>query len=504
MKKISAISSLLLFVLPMMLLAVPANASTSSTITMYQHYSSTLESNPSGTQYSYSSVFYNTTTSSQQEQITYRSYSYDVSVGSLATFSGQIKVAVSQYNVSIYSSIPQLARVLLIEPNLIEELVWAGFTNTSATVSGLAYFNSSAQLVLQFLNGSSFANVTFNLTHTQSSYSETFTTTSPLLLYKVNLTLTGETQFTLSIESTQPERYHKMKFEYQGVPAEANYNTSIAYFNGTYVPAMIWNTQVSGFFSFGNSKLGGNVDLTAIEFFGVNGTVAGYIENHFFSNYVHTKGMFIQNTRYAVSSDFKIVINPSVKISHPNVTATVVISGTPAVIIITNNGVESTANVNLYHQVYVSSSHKANLVLVNVSNGQGYVVVYQNGTAQPVELVPPASVTQTNVTLGGKSYTAQKVTVNASGDIVFNVTMMKNETFAVFKQTSSGLVQLNPDNYFVYNGSIVVFDDPSTTYYIVYGYSPSSSTPYITLAIIIVIMVIIVAAALVLLRRRKM
>jgi len=499
MKKISAISVLLLFVLPIALLITPATASTTnSTITMYQHYSSTLESNPSGTQYSYSSVFYNTTSSSQQEQINYNSYSYEVSVGNLSTFSGQIKVTLSQYNISVSSSIPQLARVLLIEPNLIEEVVWAGFTNTSATVSGLAYFNSSAQLVLQFLNGSSFANVTFNLTHTQSSYSETVS----LLLNKVNLTLNGETQFTLSIQSTHPERYHEMEFEYQGESAEANYNTSTAYYNDTYVPAMIWNTQVSGSFSIDKFKLGGNVDFTAIEFFGVNGTVAGYLENHFFSNYVNTKGMLVQNKHYAVSSDLKIIINPSVKISHPKVTTTVMISGTPAVIVITNNGVESTANVNLYHQVYVSSP--ANLVLVNVSNGQGYVVVYQNGTAQPVKLVPPASVTQTNVTISGKSYTAQQVNVNATGNIVFNVSMMKNETFAVFKQTSNGLVELNSNNYFVYNGHIVVFDDPSTTYYVVYGYSPSSSTSSSTLLIIAIIaIVVIVLLALVMLRRKR-
>jgi len=499
MKKAIAISALLLFLLPMIMLITPANASTSSTITMYQHYSSTLEANPSGIRYSYSSAFYNTT-SSQQEQITYSSYTYDVSVGNLTTFSGQIKVTVSQFNITVSSAIPQLARVLLIEPGLIEEVVWAGFTNASATVSGLAYFNSSAELVLQYLNGSSFANVTISINHTKTSYS----TTASLLLHKVSLTLVSEAQFTLSIYSAQPERYHSFMFQYQGVPAEANYNTSIAYFNGTYVPAMIWHTQISGFFSIDSFKMGGNVEFTAIEFFGVNGTVAGYLDNHFFSNYVHTKGMFVQNTHYAVSSDLKIVINPSAKVSQEKVSATIVISGTPAVIVITNNGnVESTGNVILYHQVNTNSQSKATLVLVNVVNGQGYVVVYENGTSQPVTLVTPSLVTVTNVTINGKSYTAQEVAVSGSGNIVFNVTMMKNESFAVFKQTSSGLVQLNHDNYFVYNGSIVVFDDPSTTYYIVYGYSPSSSTSYITFAIIIAIIVIIVAFALALLRRRK-
>jgi len=497
MKKATAISALLLFLLPIIMLVTPANASTGSTIIMYQHYSSTLEANPSGIRYSYSSAFYNTT-SSQQEQITYSSYTYDVSVGNLTTFSGQIKVTVSQFNITVYSSIPQLARVLLIEPGLIEEVVWAGFTNASATVSGLAYFNSSAELVLQYLNGSSFANVTIGINRAQTSFSNT----TSLLLHKVNLTLVGEAQFTLSIYSTHPERYHKMEFEYQGESGEANYNTSIAYFNGTYVPAMIWYTQVSGFFSIDSFKMEGNVEFTAIEFFGVNGSVAGYIENHFFSNYVHTKGMFVQNTHYAVSSDLKIVINPSAKVSQEKVFATIVISGTPAVIVITNNGnVESTGNVILYHQVHVTT--KDTLVLVNVVNGQGYVVVYNNGTAQPVALVTPSYVNTTTVTINGKTYTAQKVVVNGSGNIVFNVTMMKNESFAVFKQTSSGLVQLNHDNYFVYNGSIVVFDDPSTTYYIVYGYSPSSSISYVTLAIIIAIIVIIVAVALALLRRRK-
>lgn len=493
MRKIFSLLSILL-IFPLFSVALLPSASTNSIVTMYQHYSSTLKSNPSGITYTYSYAFHNTTSS--QQQITYTRYSFDVAKSSLENFTGLVKVAVKPFNITVYSQIPQLARVLLIEPGFIQELVWAGFTNSSATVSGLAYFNSSAKLVLEYLNGSSFANVTINISHGET-YSESLT----LLLYHVNLSLVSEAQVSITVQATYPERYHKIEFVYQGTSSEANYNTTVAYYNDTYVPAMIWSTQASGYFSIDRLDLEGNVEFTAIELFGINGTVLAYLDNHFFSNYINTHGIFVQNKHDSVSSDLKIVLNPSAKYSKATVSSTVMVKGNPVVIVITNKGVESSAEINLSHQVYVVTP--ANLVLVNVTNGQAYVLVFNNGTSEPVRLVSPSSVVQTNVTIGGKSYTAQEVSVNSSGYITFNVSMMNNESVTVFKQTSSGLVELNSNNYFVYNGKVVVFDDPSTTYYIVYGYTQSKSFTFPIFLVLVIVVVIVVALVLFMLKRKK-
>jgi hypothetical protein len=111
------------------------------------------------------------------------------------------------------------------------------------------------------------------------------------------------------------------------------------------------------------------------------------------------------------------------------------------------------------------------------------------------------------VTIGGKSYTAQVVNVSGSGYIMFNVSLLHNESFAVFKQTVNGIVQLNPKDYFVYQGKVVVVDDPSTTYYVVYGYTNASSgvtsSYIITLIIVGIIVVLVLVGAVLLLLKRK-
>lgn len=469
---------------------------------MYQQYSSTLQITPSHITYKYSSSAYNTTISSTSDErtITYKSYSFDVNEGELTNYTGQISVDVSPFNISVTSQIPQLARVLLIEPGLIDEVIWAGFINTSSTVRGLAYFNNTATLVLQFLNGSSFANVTFNILHTQATYQKKLT----LLLHKVNLTITGELQISVTIQGTEPQRYHEMEFDYEGMRVQAPYNTSIAYFNGTYVPSMIWSKEVSGLLATELTNLQGSVDFTDIEFFGLNGTVVGSLDNTFSSIYFNHQGLLLNVTYNSLSSKIKIVINPNAEYAKPSVATTVSVNGNPAVIVITNQGIESTATVNLYHKVVIIGP--ATLVYVNTTSNGAYVTVFPNGSYEYVSQVEP-SVTVSNITLGGRTYIAQIVNISSSSNyVIFNVSMAKNETFTVFKQSSSGMVELNPNNYFIYSGKIVVFDDPSMTYYVVYGYYPSSSSLSISsglLPLIIVAIVFIMAIVVVILALRR-
>ena len=461
---------------------------------MYQHYSSKLLVNPMNAVYEYSYSAYNST--SGEAAVSVARYVYTVNVGGLKTYSGTISVQVSPFRITVSSQVPQLARVLLVEPNLVEEVVWAGFLSSPGTVSGLAYFNSSAKLVLQFLNGTSFANVTLDISHGTSTYSKTVT----LALHETNLTSVGRLSFTSTVTSSFPPRYSQLTFNDFGVAVRVPYNATTAYFNGTYLPAMAWIGLGMGNVVLPNLRSTGSYMFTAIELFGVNGTPVALIENHFITTF-HTREFFGNEVDYAGSS-LKVVIDAGAKYVPPKAFALINVKGHPVVVGVSDNGVMSTAEVGFSHKV-----SRGFLVHLNISKGGGFFLVFPNGSHAEVRVVTPSEVRVTNVTVGGKPYTAQEVVVNGSGHIMFNVTVLRNETFAVFKQTSNGLVELNPGDYFVYQGRVVVVDDPSTTYYVVYGYSPSSQTsgnglsgPVI--AVVAVVVIIALVAGLVLARRR--
>lgn len=494
------VSSLLLVLFLIPIFSLVPTAQTPKHIVMYQHYLSRLMTTRSGITYDYSYTAYNTT-NEQQSIISYTLFHYIVETGNLQAYTGNLVVTVSPFSVTVTSQIPQLARVLLIEPNVIKEVVWAGFLNTTGTISGLAYFNSSAELILQFLNGSSFANVTLTISHKNSQY----ILSESLSLLKVNLQKISEASFTLTVSSATPERYQKFQFESQGVQAEAPYNVTVAYYNGTYVPAMIWEGEGQGSLSLPFLQAERNVEFSAIEFFGINGSIVAYVENAFSSSYLSHQGFIFNVTLNQVESHIRVVINEGVPYAEAKTMSMVNINGNIAVVGITNNGVESTANVNFYHPVYIV--YPASLVYVNVSDSGEYVIIYPNSSYVSVSVVTPQSVSVSNVTIGGKSYTAQVVNVSGSGYIMFNVSLLHNESFAVFKQSANGIVQLNPKDYFVYQGKVVVVDDPSTTYYVVYGYTNASSgvtSSYIIPLIIMgIIVVLVVVGAVLLLLKRK-
>ncbi|TRM95652.1 hypothetical protein DMP16_08565 [Sulfolobus sp. B1] len=502
MRKISLILVIIvLLAFPSLISLGMASNQRDASIVKYQQYSSDLMIARNGVTYSYSSIVYNSTSTTNMETLTYTQYKYDVTIGSIQRYSGNLQINVTPFSINVYSQIPQLARVILIEPNFVRELVWAGFLNTSNEISGIAYFNNTATLVLEFLNGTTFTNVTFNISHTETQYTKSVS----LSLLKVNLTLSGYSQYTLSFTNTFPRRYGNEVFTYNGMTSEAPYNTSIAYFNGTYVPAMIWRGEVKGLTAFSSFNLQIDAQFTNIEFFGVNGSVIGDLDNSYVSSYFSHNGFLFNLTINNVESHMKLVINPNAEYGKAKVSSMISVSNIPVVIEITDKGVESTAEVQLYHQVVVIEP--AMLVSVNVNGYGEYVTVFPNVTAEYVRIASPSYVNVTNITLNSNHYTAQVVKVNStiSGYIVFNVSLLKNETFVVFKQTSNGMVQLNPNDYFIYNGKIIVFDDPSTTYYIVYGYKPSIQTPFTNVEILmiaVVVLVIIIALVLVINRRK--
>ncbi|MEM4086642.1 MAG: LPXTG cell wall anchor domain-containing protein [Saccharolobus sp.] len=487
---------LLLPLLSLLLISSITMSSSTSQLTIKQYYSSTLKTISNHTTYEYSYTE-SSSSSTNEEEVTYNYYSFNVIEGSLENFSGKISVTVSPFNITVYSQIPQLARVILVEPGLIEELVWAGFLNSSGQVSGIAYFNSSATLILQYLNGTSFANVTLNISHGQ------YTKSITLLLHKVNLTYSREFTASFSFQYTQPERYQKMKYNFEGIESEAPYNTTILYYNNTYVPAMLWEGEGSGYVSISGNTYAQNAQFTTIEFFGINGSVLGYLTNSFTSSKGNINVAFFNVSFDSMSSYIKLVINPNAEYlkTKPQTTSMFNMNGNQVVVVISNGKIESTANVNLYHQVVVVSP--STLAYINVTNYGGYVVIFPNGTSEYVNLAKPTSMNTTNVTINGKSYYSQVVKINSNGYTVFNVSLAKNESVTVFEKTSNGMVQLNPSNYFIYNGHVIVFTDPSTTYYIVYGYTPSTGSSISIIYAIVGIIIIAIVAILIIIIRRK-
>jgi len=79
---------------------------------------------------------------------------------------GSLKSVEINYSISIrdgmfitVNSSPQLIRVL-ISTQGETEVVWAGYLTSTSTVTGYAYINNTAEIILQYANGTSILNMT--------------------------------------------------------------------------------------------------------------------------------------------------------------------------------------------------------------------------------------------------------------------------------------------------------------------------------------------------------
>ncbi|MFP3201223.1 MAG: hypothetical protein RXR43_03040 [Sulfolobus sp.] len=430
--------------------------------------------------YTTESVLYkNTVSSNSTLQINYNKTIYLLTFSStVKNFSGVITINASEnMGLTITSTIPNLIRII-VNTSGQSTLVWSGLSTSNITINTYAYINGSGSVILQFANGTSVSNLSVNVKAGQV-VSERIS----LLLYEISsVSVKLQTTGTLTVTTQIPRRYTPLFFStlYNGTQFVGNSSgviATMAYFNGTLVPALIWKGEGIGlqhFFMLGKLK----AQFETIEFYGVNGTVLGYVHMVSISGSENLSMGFVSQSTNLYFGEEKIVQVQGVQTQKPQFISTTYINGNPVIIVITTQGkASSTANVTLYHEVIINSSENF-LVIVAINSTAKAIVVTNTNSTINVTVTKPVNVTTTNVNISGKVYTAQQVTVNATSRyILFNVSLMINTSaVTVYKVVDGKLIQLNSENYFVSNGKVYIFDDPSTTYYVVYGVTSTPQT----------------------------
>ncbi len=408
----------------------------------------------------------------------------------------------------------------------VTQIAWAGVVqlNGSASFTCQAYsaLNESATLELVFASESG-----LKLLSVPLNQSATVNLSLPAISFAVKSQLVVES----TVITSMPVGYEGYSENSSWVNATAEVhaplaNASMNVFFGQTYPSLYWRGSTVALFNGGQLlTLSSNLTVELYGFYGVNGTLAGFIKISSLEGQ-HSVALSQLNVSTTVdASTLLVVYAQSLKdlgltgVSH---TYEVSVGGQPVVVASNSSlAVESTATVDFTHQVYVNTT--AVLLYLNTWSKTGaYVLVNPKvDSASRVQVATPQSVKATTITVGSTVYQATEVNVSAEGYMVFNVTV-DYPSVIVFKATATGVTQLNKSNYWSSNGRVYVFDDPSNTYYVANASSPSQSTTTVqqstTLAtmsnttqqqtmvtaavILLIVIVVIVAIALIAMRRR--
>jgi len=406
----------------------------------------------------------NVTGTNASVTVTSEVYTYAlVSVGT-ETVSGNVNLSLADNELTIESNVPYLSQVV-IETAGQEYIAWAGLTNGTFKAVVPAYVNGTAEVYLYFLNGSGFYVVNADLKAGSTVTVPIRATLQSLSVSSVSV-VSSERTFVVN----EPRRYAPLPFylEANGTvySDEEGYTVVKAYWNGTLVPAIVWRGE-------------GVFKHETISFYGVNGTLVGYVSMFFLnvSSGLAAKGFVIFGPKIVREMSMLTIVKVNGKVVKPEFEGETMINGAPVVIIVGHKGeVMSTGNVTLSHEVYINGM-KGAIVWVEVNGTTKAVVVFEDNTTANATVVKPENVSRANVTYQGTLYNAIKVVVpNVSGVMTFNVTV-NGSVVTVLKETPDGkLVALNSSNYFIANGRLVVVDDPTQTYYVVTGPATAASS----------------------------
>ncbi|MEM3203749.1 MAG: hypothetical protein QW232_05920 [Saccharolobus sp.] len=420
--------------------------------------------------YIVSSTVYNKTITDNTHsfKITYNRTVYTLTFYSPKQIQGYINVtAYSNNTIKVLTNISNLIRVIVNSAGE-SELVWAGLNQTN--ILTYAYINGSGKVILEFANGTSIVNETLNI-KLGSTTSEKATLTLLTFTVSSKSSTSGEITTTTQV----PRRYSPlfMSTYYNGTEINSTakgYLVSKAYFNGTLTPALIWKGEGLVPNMIGMSRGSIEASFETIEFYGVNGTVLGYVHISALNGTTSIRLGGIQSNTNIEFTELKIVTINGIKPVHAEFTGYVYVNGQPVIIEANSEGnVSSTAIVNISHIVSVNKE-EAVLVEISINNTAKFIVLTKSNTTANVTIVKPINVSITTKSINGSIYKAQKVVVNVSSNkyILFNVSIIANGTIEVYKEINGTLVKLNSSNYFILNGKLEVFDDPSITYYIIY------------------------------------
>ncbi|BCU71463.1 hypothetical protein [Stygiolobus caldivivus] len=384
----------------------------------------------------------------------------------VSTIKGYVSIYASpNMRLNIHTNIPDLVRVI-VNSSGTSTLVWSGFN--ASDISTYAYINGSGIVYLEFANGSEISVISQDV-----KVGHNYTLTYSLMLYTLqSIKVSLSEQVQISVPINLPKRYQPINFStsingQMFMANEENISPTLSYFNGTLVASLVWKGEGIGFVQ--NGMLGHEkADFETVEFYGINGTVLGYV--HLISyNGTENRLLTSKGTNVYFGEEKILLVHGVKALESMKSYGTVYINGKNVIVLVGNNGqVSSTAKVDLAHEVSINSSESGVLVYLNLNGSVRVVVVTLNNSTINVSLVKPLGIQPTIVTINGTQYEAQRVVLNHSGNIVFNVSLILNGKVAVYKQVSGSIVSLNSTNYFVINKTLVVYDDPSTVYYIVY------------------------------------
>jgi hypothetical protein len=355
--------------------------------------------------------------------------------------------------------------------NGIDQIVWSGVaeinTTTPTTLSGLAYLNTStfASLVLGFASTNGIEKAT-----TQLGASAVVTVELPQFTFSSRSSSTASG----NIEMIFPIRYKPISMSASSVNASASVDSPMisvgasAFLGTSYYPDMVWNGSNTATASFNGTSLAGKVTSRTAEFFGVNGTVAGYAQEFGLQS---SKSFSILGQSVVIetaASSTLIVSQPETSPGNAQNggSFTAMVNG-EAVVFENNHGaISSTANIQSEHTVLLNRSSSGTLLLLSTTNESSYVLAnFSDNSTQSVTQAEIQSQKQTTVSEGGSTYPAIQVNISTAGNVIFNVSDSYPSSI-VFKLNSTGIFQLNSQNYWVLNGRVYVFDDPARTYFI--------------------------------------
>ncbi|TRM80582.1 hypothetical protein DJ531_12080, partial [Sulfolobus sp. A20-N-F6] len=319
-------------------------------------------------------------------------------------------------------------------------------------------------------NGSSITTITIPIKVNETVSEKVSLTLEEVNQEQVKTIVTGKSVVQFNV----PRRYTPIFFntEFNGTYSNSTshgYIATMAYFNGSLTPALVWKGEGIALGGFLRGQMEFNFET--IEFYGVNGTVLGYVHESTANSTVMLTLGKISVSSFGYFSEVKIITINGVKPIKAEFVAHTYINGLPVVIAGNSSGnITSTANVMLSHKVVVNSTLGV-LAYLNINSTVKVVVVTQTNSSYNVTLVKPEKIVMANITVNGKTYLSQEVYVNAtSQNIVFNVSVINNLTLVgVYKLVNGHLARLNGSNYFMLNGKIIVYDDPASEYYIAYS-----------------------------------
>jgi len=407
----------------------------------------------------------------------------------------------------------------------VDQIVWSGVEqlNGSLSFTGQAYIarDVEADLELGFASsgGVKYVDVPLN-----QSLNVT------LHLPSVSFIVKSEARVSSTLVVSVPQGYHAYTENSSWVNATAQLNlqvanTSIGLFLGESYPSIAWTgvgvTQFNGGYDGG---FGVNVSSRAYAFYGVNGTLVGFVKTTSLQG-SHSLQLPQLNVTTQVDASSILVVaaqnQPTLTLQGKTQSYELTVGGRPVLVMVNSSlTAESTASIQMTHEVYVNTT--ALLVYLNTTKASAYALINPDtNTSTDVVQANPQSAQSTTLTVNSETYQATELRVSVTGYTVFNVSV-NYPSVVVFKSTQGGYVELNHFNYWSENGRVFVFDDPANTYYVANAASgtpatqqtstsqqsqastsTSTPTPMFGLALIVGVMVIVIVVVAVLMSLRR-